>query len=68
MDDLMVFVSVLRSDLNEQPDAWANSHVAGYLESIAASSEGSLNKGDLIVHEQRWAEIADALFAGRIYE
>ena len=68
-DDLMVFIAALRKDLNENPASWVNGNVAAYLESIAACIDGQLGSGrEIFRHKQRWAEIADVLFAGRVYE
>lgn len=70
--DLARFVGLMAEDLRTHPDAWENISLYHFLESLAAYIEdreqAAANQGRQLAPEPTWAEFADMLMGGRIYE
>lgn len=65
-NELVRFLTALRSDLQRNPDGWQNVTLDSYLEAIGAWFVEA--REEQIPHEAPWNLLAAALWVGRIYE
>ncbi|MCR8630883.1 DUF7660 family protein [Paenibacillus radicis (ex Xue et al. 2023)] len=63
-DDLMIFIQVLRNDLQTNNDEWENITLEHYLESI----EAWITDTTSLPNEPNWKSLAQIMYAGKVYE
>ncbi|MHC1723776.1 MAG: hypothetical protein AB9836_11315 [Aminipila sp.] len=71
-EDLIEFINILLSDINENPQEWEDKPVTSYLESMQSwveDMEGYYNNTKQEVPQDiNWNFIATLLYVGKIYE
>ena len=69
--DLVAVITHLRTDLDENPDAWENATLASFLDAmgawLASFPQSYVNTGRSVPNPD-WRFVADVLCAARVYE